>query len=51
MLLAIVSQLSTSREMCLEYSIPTKVGEEFMNDIFGKHSGSIYNEGLVDSTS
>ena len=38
-------------EKLKEYGIPTSVAEEFLCDIFGKHSGSMYNEGLVDCTS
>ena len=58
MLLAIVSQMLFMQLRCFihfkrnvseEYGIPTKVAEEFLSDIW--HSGSTYNEGLVDSTS
>ena len=38
-------------EKLKEYGTLTQIAEEFLNDIFGKHSGSTYNEGLVDSTS
>ena len=38
-------------EKLKEYGISTKVADEFLSDIFGKHSGSTYNEGLVDCTS
>ena len=34
-----------------EYRIPSSVAEEFILDIFGKHEGSSYYEGLVDSIS
>ena len=34
-----------------EFGIPNSVAQEFLDDIFGKQSGSTYNEGLVDSTS
>ena len=33
-----------------EYGIPSQVAEGFVADIFGKHCGSTYEEGLVDST-
>ena len=38
-------------EKLKEYGIPAKVAEEFVDDIFGKHTGSTYNEGLVDANS
>ena len=38
-------------EKLKEYGIPTGVAEEFLSDIFGKHSGSTYSEGLVDCAS
>ena len=37
-------------EKLKEYGLPANVGKEFLSDIFGKHSGSTYHEGLVDST-
>ena len=33
------------------YGIPPSVAKEFLDDIFGKHSGSTYSEGLVDCSS
>ena len=39
------------KEKLKEYGIPSPVSEEFVADIFGKYSGSSYEEGLVDSTS
>ena len=38
-------------EKLREYGIPSSVAEEFIADIFGKHAGSSYYEGLVDSVS
>ena len=38
-------------EKLTEYDIPTNVADEHFSDIFGKHSGSTYSEGLVDSVS
>ena len=38
-------------EKLKEYGIPTGVAEEFLSNIFGKRSGSTYNEGLVDCSS
>ena len=31
--------------------LPSSISDEVLTDIFGKHAGSIYNEGLVDCTS
>ena len=39
------------KEKLKEYGIPPHVADEFVADIFGKHSGTKYEEGLVDSTS
>lgn len=33
------------------YGIPPPIAKEFLDDIFGSHSGSTYNEGLVDCAS
>jgi len=38
-------------EKLREYGIPSSVAEEFLADIFGKHEGSSYYAGLVDSVS
>ena len=38
-------------EKLKEYGFPTSVGQEILSDIFGKHCGSTYSEGLVDATS
>lgn len=38
-------------EKLTEYGVSGAVADEFLADIFGKKSGSIYFEGLVDSTS
>ena len=38
-------------EKLREYGIPSSVGEELIADIFGKHAGSSYYEGLVDFVS
>ena len=38
-------------EKIKEYGIPSQVSDEFVADIFGKRSGSMYEEGLVDATS
>ena len=39
------------KEKMKEYGIPSHVSDEFVADIFGRHSGMKYEEGLVDSTS
>ena len=38
-------------EKLKEYGFPTSVAQEIICDIFGKHHGSTYCEGLVDATS
>ena len=38
-------------EKLRDYGLPPHVAQEFISDIFGKHCGSTYNEGLVDSAS
>lgn len=38
-------------EKLRDYGLPSKVAQEFINDIFGKHCGSTYQEGLVDASS
>jgi hypothetical protein len=38
-------------EKLKEYGLPSSVAQQFINDIFGRHCGSTYYEGLVDSTS
>ena len=40
-----------SIEKLKEYGIPSQVSDEFVADIFGKRSGSMYEEDLVDATS
>ncbi len=38
-------------EKLKECGLPTSVAQEIISDIFGKHCGSTYSEGLVDATS